>query len=330
MPFQSEKQRRYLWANEPEIARDWTDTYGSGIARALGGRIGLRRGTSGAPGGGDPGMTSDPSGAGQTHSVGGEGPQGPPGGGDPGMTYTAPSTRSRIQDERQEDFRKKQMADLLAQQQAEKDYTRKGMMKVGPQLGLAGSGAGGGLGSWASQFAGSKIGGGLGSMLFGPWGALLGALFGRGVGKRAYSAYQSPEEETPKDILLGQNTLLSNLFSKKKTPTIGGEGIQTIDIRDKFNRLGEDDTYSSIDETINDYDYKPRVRSLQEQFPLREDFLVDTRRRLEGNTGPRTEKVQELLDQGIPMSEIVKSHYADPEYFTGDIESDWTGSQYRL
>ena len=28
MPFKSEKQRRYLWANEPEIARDWTDTYG--------------------------------------------------------------------------------------------------------------------------------------------------------------------------------------------------------------------------------------------------------------------------------------------------------------
>ena len=44
MPFQSEKQRRYLWANEPEIARDWTDTYGSGIAKALGGRIGLASG----------------------------------------------------------------------------------------------------------------------------------------------------------------------------------------------------------------------------------------------------------------------------------------------
>ena len=39
MPFKSEKQRRYLWANEPEIARDWTDTYGSGIHKALGGRI---------------------------------------------------------------------------------------------------------------------------------------------------------------------------------------------------------------------------------------------------------------------------------------------------
>jgi len=45
MPFQSEKQRRYLWANEPEIARDWTDTYGSGIARALGGRIGFWNGS---------------------------------------------------------------------------------------------------------------------------------------------------------------------------------------------------------------------------------------------------------------------------------------------
>jgi hypothetical protein len=37
MPFKSEKQRRYLWANEPEIARDWTDTYGSKIKKADGG-----------------------------------------------------------------------------------------------------------------------------------------------------------------------------------------------------------------------------------------------------------------------------------------------------
>ena len=41
--FQSEKQRRYLWANEPEIARDWTDTYGSRIDKNSGGiaRLGL-------------------------------------------------------------------------------------------------------------------------------------------------------------------------------------------------------------------------------------------------------------------------------------------------
>ena len=46
MPFQSEKQRRYLWANEPEIARDWTDTYGSRIHKYDGGiaRIGLKWG----------------------------------------------------------------------------------------------------------------------------------------------------------------------------------------------------------------------------------------------------------------------------------------------
>ena len=45
MPFQSEKQRKYLWANEPEIAREWTDTYGSGIAKALGGRIPFANGS---------------------------------------------------------------------------------------------------------------------------------------------------------------------------------------------------------------------------------------------------------------------------------------------
>ena len=274
MPFQSEAQRKYLWANEPEIARDWTDTYGSGIARALGGRIGFWNGSGNIrqqphqprdllvqnnpygtrpryqpPGGGETSL-----GSGAATSGGG----GPPGGGDPGMTYTAPPTRSRIQDERQEDFRKKQMSDLLARQQAEKDYTRTGQIKPGPQLGFAGSGVGGGLGNWASQFAGSKIGGGLGSMLFGPWGALLGAMFGRGVGKRGWQARQTKEKESLRDILLGQNTILSSMFNKKKTPTTTGEGIETIDIRDKFNRLGGDDTYSSIDETINDYDYNPR------------------------------------------------------------------------
>jgi hypothetical protein len=46
MPFKSEAQRRYLWANEPEIARDWADTYGSRIEAALGGimRLGFYQG----------------------------------------------------------------------------------------------------------------------------------------------------------------------------------------------------------------------------------------------------------------------------------------------
>ena len=37
MPFQSEKQRKYLWANEPAIARDWTDKYGSRVKKDKGG-----------------------------------------------------------------------------------------------------------------------------------------------------------------------------------------------------------------------------------------------------------------------------------------------------
>jgi len=37
MPFQSEKQRKYLWANEPAIAREWTDKYGSRVKKANGG-----------------------------------------------------------------------------------------------------------------------------------------------------------------------------------------------------------------------------------------------------------------------------------------------------
>ena len=29
MPFKSEKQKRYMWAKEPEIAKRWTEKYGS-------------------------------------------------------------------------------------------------------------------------------------------------------------------------------------------------------------------------------------------------------------------------------------------------------------
>ena len=64
MPFKSEKQRKYLWANEPEIARDWTDTYGSGIKAAQGGRIGFRVGKgAGMEKTSDTGMPTTQSGA---------------------------------------------------------------------------------------------------------------------------------------------------------------------------------------------------------------------------------------------------------------------------
>ena len=64
MPFKSEAQRRYLWANEPEIARDWTDTYGSRIQKNTGGimRVGFKKG-DGPAGGATIGSGSKPSGS---------------------------------------------------------------------------------------------------------------------------------------------------------------------------------------------------------------------------------------------------------------------------
>lgn len=33
MPFKSEKQRKFLWANYPALARKWSDQYGSKAIR---------------------------------------------------------------------------------------------------------------------------------------------------------------------------------------------------------------------------------------------------------------------------------------------------------
>ena len=64
MPFKSEKQRRYLWANEPDIARDWTDNYGSRIQKNDGGitRIPFKKG------GWSPGAGRDSSGYQSSHT----------------------------------------------------------------------------------------------------------------------------------------------------------------------------------------------------------------------------------------------------------------------
>lgn len=39
MPFKSIKQRKYLWAKHPEIARKWTKEHGSKIATSTGKRV---------------------------------------------------------------------------------------------------------------------------------------------------------------------------------------------------------------------------------------------------------------------------------------------------
>ena len=165
MPFQSEKQRRYLWANEPEIARDWTDTYGSGIAKALGGRIGFYRGSdrhagtsSASTSYGPPGSASRASAP--THQPApSSGPAPDRGGPINPHADTAPV----IQQQRQTDFR-----NLINQQNREK---RDVFQRPGPKVG--------GLGNWAANYAGANVGAGLGSMLLGGLpGLILGTLFG--------------------------------------------------------------------------------------------------------------------------------------------------------
>jgi len=138
MPFQSEKQRRYLWANEPEIARDWTDTYGSGIARALGGRMnyiyggithpGGRRGFPGGSGRADYSPMGG-SGPDRSHDRGGQQHQ--------ATAATQAPVRSRIQSERQQDFRQGQIREDIARREAEKDYRDITYMK-GPGIGTLG------------------------------------------------------------------------------------------------------------------------------------------------------------------------------------------------
>jgi len=322
MPFQSEKQRRYLWANEPEIARDWTNTYGSRIRKDNGGIMewadqgGMknylgeqpmvnapqfwRSGPDSSPtelayvtepeknlilqanmhGSLGQGPNEGPSGIISLDSQGDYTPDmsGGGGGGDhegeQAATQQAAVQKAVLTGKIQKD---PNTGNWEAGSNLGKGESLIGLglgQGPGPKIGgslaknFGGSGSriGGGVGNWASGFAGSKIGGGLGSMLFGPWGALLGALFGGKVGKNIYSASQTEEKESLKDTLLGQNTLFSNLFNKKKTPTIGGEKDfdPNAKISDKSfsldQGLGGLKPYSSIDETINDYDYKPRQR----------------------------------------------------------------------
>jgi len=93
MPFKSEKQRKYLWANEPEIARDWTDTYGSRIHKDEGGnvRVGLRNGGPGPGGQGARGQATQNPGVGGRSAPPGRDPRGP----HRDMHYKAPAPTPR-------------------------------------------------------------------------------------------------------------------------------------------------------------------------------------------------------------------------------------------
>ena len=211
MPFQSEKQRRYLWANEPEIARDWTDTYGSGIAKALGGRIGFYRGSdrhagtsSASTSYGPPGSASRTSAP--THQPAPDrGP--PPDKGGPINPHA--DTAPVIQQQRQTDFR-----NLINQQNREK---RDVFQRPGPKVG--------GLKNWAANYAGANVGAGLGSMLLGGLpGLLLGTLFGSRTSRNLMNPrYQG---STLKDRLRNIFAFSNDYIPGQRTE---GTGIETID-----------------------------------------------------------------------------------------------------
>ena len=207
MPFQSEKQRRYLWANEPKIARDWTDTYGSGIAKALGGRIQYQRGGPGPGGQGARGQATQNPGRSAA-------PSGPPGGGDQAMTYTAPVNR-HTGPTNQEAYlagqKKKAMRDLIAKQQAEKQDV---FQRPGPQLG--------GLKNWGANYAGANVGAGIGSMLLGGLpGLILGTLFGGRTSRNLMNPRY--KGSTLQDRLKNIFAFSNDYIPDQRTPT----GIET-------------------------------------------------------------------------------------------------------
>ena len=217
MPFKSEKQRKYLWANEPEIARDWTDTYGSGIQAAHGGRIGFYKGSdrhAGTGGGWSPGVShsGSPSKSAPSHSPSKDGPA--------HLSHNAPAPRTGpinihadtapvIQQQRQTDFR-----NLINQQNREK---RDVFQRPGPKVG--------GLKNWAANYAGANVGAGLGSMLLGGLpGLLLGTLFGSRTSRNLMNPrYQgSTLKDRLRNIFAFSNDYIPDLKTKHT-------GIETAD-----------------------------------------------------------------------------------------------------
>jgi len=392
MPFQSEKQRRYLWANEPEIARDWTDTYGSRIRRDNGGGMGWadqggmknylgeqpmvnapqnwRAGPNTPPtelayvtgpekdlilqanmhGSLANGPNEGPSGIMSLDTQGDYTPDRSPGGTSGGggggdreaeniATQQAARQKAVLTGKIQKD-------PLTGNWEAGRNLGRgENVMGLGlgpgqgPQLGLTRSRIGGGLGNWASQFAGSKIGGGLGSMLFGPWGALLGALFGRGVGKRGYQAYQTKDKkESLQDILLGENNILSSMFNKRINEQPRGEGIETIDIKDKYLRnqpqrsakdfIDLDKSYSEFDTIPSEYKGANLAKfiSNKKDFPLHGKVVGDWDK---GLGDFEYEQPEEWSTQDFPVRSDFYPGNVTKTYETGTGQNtlaDWLGT----
>ena len=119
MPFKSEKQRKYLWANEPEIARDWTDTYGSKIHKADGGISQLVQPGLGRPGYGGPHETEA---AGRSYETAAS----RPGGGDAWQRQALQQHQQQQTQRHVEARRAEEAAKVYADQQRKKKAVEEG------------------------------------------------------------------------------------------------------------------------------------------------------------------------------------------------------------
>ena len=226
MPFQSEKQRRYLWANEPEIARDWTDTYGSGIAKALGGRIGFFRGAQADTASGKS-MSPGTSASGGQRGGGGHHPGGDHRG---PTTYTPPKqltvTRPSQHIGAGDTFQNynKNLRNLQRQQQ----YQQGAYQRAHPFLSKLG-GIGGllkGIGKAGLSFFGGIPGKALS-------GILTASDYAKRKGTGAWEGLQGFGEEVKE---FSEHDNLMSYLNRNKVQAI--KPIETLDIREKFDRTG--------------------------------------------------------------------------------------------
>ena len=251
MPFQSEKQRRYLWANEPEIARDWTDTYGSGIAKALGGRIGFYRGSDRHAGTSSSSRSYGPPGSASRASAPTHQPS-PDRGRAPdrsGPINIHADTAPVLQQQRQTEF-----LNLINQQNREK---RDVFQRPGPKVG--------GLGNWAANYAGANVGASLGSMLLGGLpGLILGTLFGNRTSRNLMNPrYQG---STLKDRLRNIFAFSNDYVPDERTPT-------GIELADPSLSINDPSDPSYLWRMMQKQKEEERLRALESQGITMEDLM---------------------------------------------------------
>ena len=251
MPFQSEKQRRYLWANEPEIARDWTDTYGSGIAKALGGRIGFYRGSDRHAGTSSSSRSYGPPGSASRASAPTHQPT-PDRGPTPdreGPINIHKDTAPVIQQQKQTEF-----LNLINQQNREKQDV---FQRAGPKVG--------GLGNWAANYAGANVGAGLGLKLFGGLpGLILGTLFGGRTSRNLMNPQY--RGSTLKDRLRNIFAFSNDYVPDERTPT-------GIELADPSLSINDPSDPSYLWRMMQKQKEEERLRALESQGITMEDLM---------------------------------------------------------